>query len=128
MGKALKPLSYAHLHAYADQELIDQRRVDVTDFVKTHPNLIINIRDYELINKQLHQLYDGVLSEPVPKRLITTVKKHKAKRNKRGNILLIILIGMIFGGVIGVLLHQSQQWDFFTKAKVLLESIISRII
>ena len=55
MGKALKSLSYAHLHAYADQELVDPRRVDVADFVKTHPNLIIHIRDYELINTQLHR-------------------------------------------------------------------------
>ncbi|MGD8591314.1 MAG: hypothetical protein PVF82_00680 [Gammaproteobacteria bacterium] len=128
MGKALKSLSYAHLHAYADQELVDPRRVDVADFVKTHPNLIIHIRDYELINTQLHRLYDGVLAEPIPKRLISTVKKHKTKRNKRGSILLIILIGMILGGVIGVFLHQSQQLEFITNTKLLLEKMISRII
>ncbi len=123
MGKALKTLSHAHLHAFADQELVDQRRVDVADFVKTHPNLIIHIRDYEFINKQLHRLYDGVLSEPVPKRLVTTVKKYK--RNKRGNIVLIILVGMMLGGIIGVLLHQSQQSEFITKAMLLLESVLS---
>ena len=84
--------------------------------------------DYELINTQLHRLYDGVLAEPIPKRLISTVKKHKTKRNKRGSILLIILIGMILGGVIGVFLHQSQQLEFITNTKLLLEKMISRII
>lgn len=122
----LKPLSYAHLHAFADQELIDQRRVDVADFVKTHPNLQNYIRDYEFINQELHRLYDGVLSERIPKRLIATVKKHK--RNKRGNILFVILVGMLLGGIIGVLLHQSKQSELIIKAKFLLETILSRII
>ncbi|WP_455210899.1 anti-sigma factor family protein [Kaarinaea lacus] len=128
MERDLKPLSIAHLHAYADQELVDPRRVDVADFVKTHPKLIIHIRDYEFINKQLHKLYDSVLSEPVPERFIKLVKKHTNKRNKRSSILYIILIGMLLGGVIGVLLHQSQQMEGLSKAKVLIESFISRNI
>jgi len=128
MEPELKPLSYAHLHAYADQELVDPRRVDVTDFVKTHPNLIIHIRDYEFINKQLHKLYDGVLSEPVPERLIAVVKKHTKKPKKHGSILYIILIGMLLGGLIGVLLHQSQQMELISKAKVIIKSFISQNI
>lgn len=128
MELELKPLSHAHLHAYADQELIDPRRVEVADFVKTHPNLIIHIRDYEFINDKLHKLYDGVLSEPVPKRLILVVKNHAKKRSKRGSILYIILIGMMLGGIIGVLLHQSQQMELISKAKIIIETFISRII
>jgi len=127
MVKASKPLSYAHLHAYADKELVDPRRVDVADFVKTHPNLIIYIRDYEFINKQLHDLYDGVLNEPIPKRLVAIVKRHR-KGTKRVNKLMLILIGMVLGGAIGVLLHQSQQFEVFSKAKVLIETFISRMI
>jgi anti-sigma factor RsiW len=128
MQRELKTLSQAHLHAYADRELIDPRRVEVADFVKTHPNFIIYIRDYEFINQQLHKLYDGVLSEPVPKRLTSIVKKHKAKSDKRANKLFIILIGMLLGGVIGVLLHQSTQSQLMSKAKVLFETFISRMI
>jgi len=60
MEKQKSQVSYAHLHAYTDQELVDQRRVDVADFVKTHPNLVIYLRDYQFLNEQLHKLYDGV--------------------------------------------------------------------
>jgi anti-sigma factor RsiW len=129
MEKQKSQVSYAHLHAYTDQELVDQRRVDVADFVKTHPNLVIYLRDYQFLNEQLHKLYDGVLLEPVPKRLINVVKKHKTKKSSWKNILMMIWVGMLLGAVIGVLLHhQSHEVALITKAKQVIETIILRYI
>ena len=128
MSNVTKPLSYAHLHAYADQELIDQRRVDVADFVKTHPNIIIHVRDYQLINQKLHELFDVVLNEPVPERLLKVLKQHSARRRKWTSKLFIILVGMVLGGIIGVVLHTSRHLDLITNVKDLLESLISRVM
>jgi anti-sigma factor RsiW len=128
MEKQKTQVSYAHLHAYTDQELIDQRRVDVADFVKTHPNLIIYVRDYQFINDQLHKLYDGVLHEPIPERLLSMVKNHKAKRGQWKNVMIMIWVGMVLGAVIGIWLHQSQDEGIVTKAKLVFESIISKFL
>jgi anti-sigma factor RsiW len=121
-------LSYAHLHAFADQELVDQRRVDVADFVKTHPNLIIHVRDYQLINDQLHKLYDGVLNEPIPKRILAMVKKHTTKRSSWKKILIMVWTGMVLGAVIGILLHQSHDTELVTKARQVIETIITQFL
>lgn len=125
-------LSYAHLHAYTDHELVDQRRVDVDDFVKTHPKLNIHIREYQFINEQLHELYDGVLREPVPECLIAMVKNPNSnrsmKRSRWRTTLYTIFMGMVLGGIIGVLLHQYQSLELIAKAKTLFETFISQFI
>jgi anti-sigma factor RsiW len=128
MEKQKAVLSYAHLHAFTDQELVDQRRVDVADFVKTHPNLVIHVRDYQLINDQLHKLYDGVLNEPIPKRLLSMVKKHTTKHSSWRKILIMIWTGMVLGAVIGVLLHQSHDAELLTKARQVIETIITQFL
>jgi len=123
-----KPLSHAHLHAFADRILVDRKRVDVSDFVKTHPNLIIYIRDYQFINEQLHKLYDRVLDEPVPERLIAIVKNHSKKASHSRQILIMILTGMILGGIIGVILHQTQSTHDVVEMLRMLKAFISRFI
>lgn len=123
-----KPLSHAHLHAFADRILVDRKRVDVSDFVKTHPNLIIYIRDYQFINEQLHKLYDRVLDEPIPERLIAIVKNRGKKASHSRQILIMILTGMILGGIIGVILHQTQSTHDVVEMLRMLKAFISRFI
>ena len=122
-----KPLSHAHLHAFADRILVDRKRVDVSDFVKTHPNLIIYIRDYQFINEQLHKLYDRVLDEPIPERLLATVKNHGKKASHTRQILMMIVTGMILGGIIGVILHQTQSTQMVRDALSMLQAFITRL-
>ena len=137
MAIGLKPLTYAHLHAYVDKDLIEQRRVDVTLYVKTHPDKLICIRDYQFINKQLHKLLDGVLSEPVPERLLNILTSNQTKfKRKRCNvkrlwknkILIVLLIVTISCGISAALVHGTHELTLLAETLYKIKTVFSHII
>jgi anti-sigma factor RsiW len=65
MNSKAKPVSDEELHAYVDGELDEQRRVEVEDWLASHPWAAARVRDYGRIRERLHVRFDQVLSEPV---------------------------------------------------------------
>lgn len=131
-----KAISYAHLHAYVDNELTKQRRADVAKYLNSHPSFIICVKDYQDINNNLHKLFDIVLEEPVPEKLLQTVSNENYLRNENkasNNLfikhkLLVVILGMILGSFIGVALHKSHDLKLLSKAVYIVETFVSRLI
>lgn len=139
MNNELKHLSQAHLHAYVDKELNRHRRGDVTDFIKTHPNLTSYLKDYHVLNDKLHKMFDGVVNEPLPENILNvlvldraTKKSLQMKQAKKGsafrNTIILVFLGMVFGGFIGLMLQQSSHLEIISKAKAILSQLITSII
>jgi anti-sigma factor RsiW len=58
-----KTVSEPELHAYVDDELDAQRRLEVEAWLATHPDAAGRLRDYRQIQAQLHARFDKVLTE-----------------------------------------------------------------
>lgn len=63
-------ISEVDLHAYIDGQLDHQRNAEISRFLDSHPETAEKVFACAQINDGLRQLYDGVLSEPVPQRLL----------------------------------------------------------
>ncbi|MEX3900217.1 anti-sigma factor [Paraburkholderia sp. BR10954] len=71
MSEPQMPISEEDLHAYVDGTLSGERRDEVERALEQNPELAARVSDYFSLNGLLHDRYDRVLSEPVPKRLQT---------------------------------------------------------
>lgn len=69
MSEQQMPIGEEDLHAYVDGTLCDERRADVERALEQNPELAARVSDYFSLNNLLHQRYDRVLGEPVPRRL-----------------------------------------------------------
>lgn len=57
------------IHAYVDGTLGETERAEVEQAIARDPALAQKVNDYFSLNAMLHERYDRVLAEPVPKRL-----------------------------------------------------------
>lgn len=64
------PVTESDLHAYLDGRLPDIRRKEVEDYLARHPEEATRIAAYRAQNEALRMLFDPVLDEPVPQRLL----------------------------------------------------------
>jgi anti-sigma factor RsiW len=69
MKEQTSTISDDELHAYVDGTLSETRRAEVELLLEHNPELAGKVSDYFSLNALLHERYDRVLSEPVPKRL-----------------------------------------------------------
>jgi anti-sigma factor RsiW len=65
------PLTEADLHAYVDGMLPAARVADVEAYLADHPEEAARVAAYRGQNAALHRQFDGVLDEPLPRRLET---------------------------------------------------------
>jgi anti-sigma factor RsiW len=63
------PVTEGELHAYVDNELPAERRVDVERWLATHPADTERVQSWRAMAITLHARYDSVADEAVPKRL-----------------------------------------------------------
>src|SRR4051812_2116127 len=63
------PVTEDELHAYVDNELPAERRGDVETWLATHPDDAARVQLWRTMAEMLHQRYDQVADEAVPKRL-----------------------------------------------------------
>ncbi|CDS50653.1 Transmembrane regulator protein PrtR [Polaromonas sp. CG9_12] len=63
------PITEADLHAYADHQLPSARRAEVAQFLRTRPDELRRVQDWQGQNESLRQLLNPVLEEPLPLRL-----------------------------------------------------------
>ena len=66
------PLNETSLHALADNQIDAQQRERLTALLAADPAAAQAVRDYQLINRELHSLYDNVADEPIPPQLLLT--------------------------------------------------------
>jgi anti-sigma factor RsiW len=67
----MRNLTATDLHAYADGQLDDARRVQVAAHLAHYPVATESVRVWREQNEALRALYNPVLIEPVPQRLLT---------------------------------------------------------
>jgi anti-sigma factor RsiW len=105
----------ADLHAAADGHLdsTDQARLDA--WLASNPEDAAAVHAYRLQNARLHDRYDAVLSEPVPKYLLEVIGDHSSSARPGMsawgmNLLRIAAsLGLLFaGGVGGWILHSQM--------------------
>lgn len=102
------PVTESDLHAYLDGQLPGARRGEVEDYLGRHPEEAARIASYRAQNEALRAVFDPVLDEPVPRRLM------------RRPVLLdryaAVVAWMAFGMVIGWGLHDLRSTE--TRADV----------
>lgn len=92
------PISEQELHAYADGRLDAGRRAEVEAWLHEHPQLRQAVAEWRLQGEALHRAFDPVLDEPVPARLMETVR---ASRRLPPLRLAAAVAWLAIGGVVG---------------------------
>ncbi len=70
MNGSTERIAPEFLHDYVDGQLDDATRLEVARHLAQCPGDRERVACYEAQNEALHQLYDGVLAEPIPDRLL----------------------------------------------------------
>lgn len=65
------PICETDLHAYADHVLPDARRAEVEAYLSSHPDEAERLQAYQTQNLALKDLFNPVLDEPLPEKLLT---------------------------------------------------------
>ncbi|WP_236024829.1 anti-sigma factor family protein [Arenibaculum pallidiluteum] len=63
------------INAYLDGALSGQEKVEVEQALKTDQEAAALLQQYRQQVQELHRLYDGVLSEPVPPRMLEALRR-----------------------------------------------------
>ena len=69
MTEPIMPITEDELHAYVDGELPAERRADVEAWLASHPEDAERVHSWRRMAELLHERYDSVVNEPVPRRL-----------------------------------------------------------
>jgi anti-sigma factor RsiW len=64
------PVTDAELQAYVDGRLTPRRAAEVAAWLAAHPEEAERVADFRRLAEALHDLYEPVVSEPVPERLL----------------------------------------------------------
>lgn len=105
--------------AYLDGELDASAKARVEDYLARHPEAMETVRDYEAQTQALHQLYDPVLDEPIPDRLIDAITPREAQTStmakwlRRGTPLaaaatVALAVGMAAGWMLRSDLYEQE--------------------
>ena len=65
MSNRVQSVSDYELHAYVDDELDAQRRLEVEAWLAANPEATARVRDYRELRERLHARFDTVLVQPV---------------------------------------------------------------
>ena len=71
------PLVEADLQAYVDDQLPQERRREIEAYLATRPEEAERLRSYAAHKREIRTLFDPVLDEPVPRRLVEAAAKRR---------------------------------------------------
>ena len=103
------PITEADLNAYVDGLLPPSQLVEIEAYLSESPAEMARMRAYREQNAALRALYDPILNEPVPQRLIDVVR-NKVARWQWHHLAAGIVISII-SGLAGWFLHGPRQSD-----------------
>jgi anti-sigma factor RsiW len=93
------PITEADLQSYCDGRLAEERRAEVEAWLATRPEDAERIAAYRRLGDEVRSLYDTVITEPVPGRLLAS---RRARTLRAAGIAATWLaIGAAIGGVAG---------------------------
>jgi anti-sigma factor RsiW len=119
-------VSEAELHAYVDGWLDPARLSAVQAYLAAHPEEAQRLQDYQVINQGLHELFDGVLNEPLPDRLI---RRPAARRPWRPLLKVAAVAGWLaLGGVMGWLVHGYFQERTTVNTALVRQAMIAHAV
>src|SRR5271167_1867910 len=100
------PVTEDELHAFVDNELPAERRVDVEAWLATHPEDAQRVQSWRTMAEALHARYDQVANEPVPKRLDIERLVRQPRKWIYGTIA-ASLLAFVAGGASGWVAHGA---------------------
>lgn len=89
------PITDADLHAYLDDQLSEIRRTQIESWLKQHPEKLRELNGYKVIDRQLQDLLDPLLKEPVPDTL--RIKPRKRFQSRIAVAASFLIVGIIIG-------------------------------
>ena len=97
------------LHAYIDGELDAARIPEIEAWLAGHPDDAAKVHAYKLQSIQLHNLYDGVLDEPVPGNVEAALSARPLSFSPSPWMkMAAVLVLIVFSGLAGWGLHGVQ--------------------
>ena len=75
----MKRLTMSDINAYLDGALSDEERREVELVIKTDIEAAALLQQYRQHVQELHRIYDGVLNEPVPERMLDLLRRRKTE-------------------------------------------------
>lgn len=114
------------LMAYVDKELDMKRRADVDVFLRKNPVVGTELNEYMLINQAFHRMFDPVLEERVPKRLLD-VDKPKRRLFSLAQVA-SLMVALMLGSVAGWIARGENLqlfWAPHSKTMVMVEDAFS---
>ena len=70
------PITEAELHAFVDRQLTAERELEVETWLADRPGEAERLRSYRTQKSELHSLFDPVLHEPLPQRVLQAARPH----------------------------------------------------
>jgi anti-sigma factor RsiW len=101
----MNPVTEAELHAYVDRHLPAQRRREIDDYLSTRPEEAQRLAAYEMHQRELRGLFNPVLDEPIPRRLVA---KARGPRTAWRQQLAAGIVVACLGGTAGWLLRGEM--------------------
>ncbi|MEO7008646.1 MAG: anti-sigma factor [Caldimonas sp.] len=71
----LSSVTEADLHAWVDRQLSAERAREVEDYLAVRPDEAERLEAYRAQQRELHALYDPVLDEPLPQRVLQAARR-----------------------------------------------------
>jgi hypothetical protein len=76
---SMKRLTMSDINAYLDGALSDEEKREVELVIKTDIEAAALLQQYRQHVQELHRIYDGVLNEPVPERMLDLLRRRKTE-------------------------------------------------
>jgi anti-sigma factor RsiW len=120
------PITEADLQAHVDGLLADDRIADVEAYIEARPELARRLADFRQQNAMFHDLFDPILSEPVPESLQRP--RAATERSRPSPLRYAAMVGWLaLGGVLGWGLNgwQSDSEAAFPRQAAVAHAVYS---
>lgn len=113
------------LQRYVDGRLDPERTRDLERYLSDHPAEAERLRVYQRQNETLHALFDPVVAEPLPERLLHTVSRRPRRWGTRA---VAASLWLAVGGVAGWMAHGLDQSSRLDAASLPRQAAIAHIV
>lgn len=103
------PISEAELHAYVDGILPESRRLEIEAFLAERPDEARRIAEYKQQNARLRALFNPILDEPMPPRLVRIKSRIDPVLRRHLQRYAAVCAIALCGGMAGWLLHDQTH-------------------